>query len=80
MSCMHALAVRLERCGECSVALLWQWGHAPYDLALVPGMDSELGKHGGVRPSLRRGPLARRPVVDIPVWFIEQLCTETQGF
>ena len=47
--------------------------HPSDHLSLVPRMNPQLLKHFRARPPLRRRPLSRGPIVNVPVWFIHKL-------
>lgn len=56
-----------------SLDLSMQVGHPPDRLALVPCMHNELLQYRRSSPTFRRRPFLRRPVIDVPVWFVEEL-------
>ena len=58
---------------ERRVTILWESRHAADDLALVFGVRDEFGEDGGGGPTSRSGPLSDRPVVDVPVRFVQEL-------
>ena len=47
--------------------------HAAYNFSFILDMNTKLVQQLGVRPSLRRSPLLRSPIIDIPVGIIHKL-------